>query len=612
MRKTLLTSPAFASKNMKLRSALVPVFALIAVALARSAKADTTLTTFDNFTPSARYASWSSAAITATSSNYIITATNYGSLWKQVGPINASGTTNIVLDVDLNAPNAAADGNLGILVDLTDNDNTQISYRWYGRNRGHHILTANLFTTNGVFATDNGVAITNGAYRMVTNQVGSTPGIDTSILWHVNVELDPGAYQNQQYTISLNDLTLTAGTNGGGGGGNSNICGAVSTFDNTSLNIGGNWSSQVDTATNIQITATGFGDGWNTCSVNTDSNKTLQLNVTLTAPATANGKLGPIVVLQDGDGTQMQYTWYGQNPGTNLVLTKALNAGNIVAAGSTPGFNFSTISFFHVQLDPSSYGSSYTVAWNDLSVTGCTNSQSQTGSDVCATIDNFNSDYMAGYYGNWNVNNEQSGTDSLSMTAPAGGFGGGYHGVIPNIMTDSNKTLRLNVTLTAPSTANGKLGPIVILQDGDGTQLQYAWYGQNPATNLVLTSPLSSGNNVQAGSIPGFDFSSISFFHLQLDPSTYSGSYTITWNNLDIFGCTAVPINITSFSYDKASGQFTLTWTSEPGATYAVDYTSDLQAGFHSSVTGIPSAGGTTTVSIYLYDPQNFVRVRKQ
>jgi hypothetical protein len=515
------------------------------------------------------------------------------------------------LDVDLNAPTAAADGNLGVLVDLTDNDNTQIAYRWYGRTRGHHILTANLFTTNGVFATDNGVAITNGAFRMVTNQPGSTPGLDTSILWHVNVELDPGAYQNQQYTISFNDLTLTAGTNGnGGGGGSSNICAAVSTFDNTSLNIGGNWTSQLDTATNIQMTATGFGDGWNTCSVNTDSNKTLQLNVTLTATAAANGKLGPIVVLEDGDGTQMQYTWYGQNPGTNIALTKALNAGNQVAAGSTPGFNYSTISFFHVQLDPSSYASPYTVAWNDLSVIGCTN-QSQTGSDVCATIDNFNNDYgMAGYYVNWNVNNEQVGPDSLSMTAS--GFGGGYHGVIPNINTDSNKTLRLNVTLTAPPAANGQLGPIVVLQDGDGTQLRYAWYGQNPATNLVLTAPLNSGVIAQAGSTAGFDFSTISFFHVQVDPSGYAGSYTVSFNNLDIFGCTAVPINITSYSYDKSSGQFTLTWTSDPGATYAVEYTSDLKAGFLSSITGIPSAGSTTTITIYLYDPQNFVRVRKQ
>src|SRR6185436_5455652 len=101
-------------------------------------------------------------------------------------------------------------------------------------------------------------------------------------------------------------------------------------------------------------------------------------------PGTANGKLGPIVVLQDADGTQIQYAWYGLNPGTNLTLTKVLGTGTIVAPGSTPGFNHSAISFFHVQLDPSTYGSSYTVAWNDLSVVGCTSGGGGGDSGICA------------------------------------------------------------------------------------------------------------------------------------------------------------------------------------------------------------------------------------
>jgi len=577
-----------------------------------SAKAaDTTLTTFDGpFTPNALYASWSGATTSSTSSNYVITATGYGSMWKQVGPINASGASNIVFDVDLSG-NAGADGAIGVIVDLTDNDNTQISYRWFGRSRGHHILIANLFTTN-ILATDNGIAVTNNAFRIVTNAPGGTAGLDTSILWHVNVELDPSSY-GQAYTIAMNDLKLTSGT-GGGGGTSTNECAVISSFDNTSLNAGtANWTSQISTPSNIQITATGFGDGWNVCSANTDSNATLTLNVTLAATAAANGKLGPIVVLEDGDGTQLRYTFYGQNPSTNLVLISALSAGSQVAPGSTSGFNFSTISFFHVQLDPSSYAGSYTVSWNNLGVTGCTNSQPPLGNDVCATIDNFNSDFMAGYYPNWSVANEVSGPNSLSMTAT--GFGGGYHGVFPNVATESNKVLRLDVTLTAPAVANGKLGPIVVLQDGDGTQLTYAFYGQNPATNLILTRVLSAGVPVEAqpGGTPGFDFSTISFFHLQLDPSSYAGSYTVAFNNLDVFGCTTVPITIMYYSYDRSSQQFTLTWTSDPSASYAIQSSSDLQAGFTDIATGIPSAGSTTTVSVPLSDPsKGFVRVRKE
>ena len=586
-------------------AALVAGFATL-----NSAKAaETTITTFDNFSPTAKYASWSSAPFSATSSNFVITATGYGSLLKTYGPLNAAGSSNIVFDVDLSGA-ADADGKLGVLVSLTDNDNTQISYRWFGRSRGHHVLTANLFTTN-ILATDNGVAITDGTFKVVTNQVGGTAGLDTSILWHVNVELDPSSY-GQAYTIAMNDLKLTSGA-GGGGGGSTNECAVISSFDNTTLNLGAGWTSQVSTPSNIQITATGFGDGWNVCSVNTDSNATLTLNVTLAATAAANGKLGPIVVLEDGDGTQLRYTFYGQNPSTNLVLTSALSAGSQVAAGSTPGFNFSTISFFHVQLDPSSYAGSYTVSWNNLGVTGCTNSQPPLGNDVCATIDNFNSDFMAGYYVNWSAANEVSGPNSLSMTAT--GFGGGYHGVFPNVATESNKVLRLDVTLTAPAAANGKLGPIVVLQDGDGTQLTYAFYGQNPATNLILTSLLSAGVPVaaQPGSTPGFDFSTISFFHLQLDPSSYAGSYTVAFNNLDVFGCTTVPITIMNYSYDRPSQQFSLTWTSEPSASYAIQSSSDLQAGFTDIATGIPSAGSTTTVSVPLTDPsKGFVRIRKE
>src|SRR5215468_10143455 len=153
---------------------------LAGVATLKSTAADTTLTTFDNFTPNALYPSWTSASTNATPTNYIVTATGYGSLWKQVGPINAAGTSNIVFDVDLSGT-ADADGKLGVLVRLKDNDNTQTSYRWYGRSRGHHILSANLFSTNFP-ATDNGVAITNGTFQFLTNDPGSTPGLDTSIL----------------------------------------------------------------------------------------------------------------------------------------------------------------------------------------------------------------------------------------------------------------------------------------------------------------------------------------------------------------------------------------------------------------------------------------------
>jgi hypothetical protein len=581
--------------------------------LAGAALADTSISTFDNFTPNAVYPSWSSGTIQATSSNYIVTATGYGSLWKQIGPLNGTGNTNLVLDIDLSG-STGADTNLGVIVDLKDGDDTQISYRFYGRSRGHHVLVANLFTAD-VPATDNGVAITNNLFRIVTNSAGSTAGLDLANLWHLNLEMDPYVYTFAPYTIAFNDLKLANGTNssGGGGGGPAGVCAVVSSFDNTGLGgTYGAWSTQTITPTNLQITATGWGGGYAavTPSITTTTNKTLQLNVTLTAPAAANGMLGPIVVLEDGDGTQVRYAWYGQNPGTNIILTNILAAGTIVQPGSVPGFDFNTISFFHLQLDPSSYGGSYTAAWNDLSVIGCDNSSTDSG--LCATVSSFDNYYMAGQYGSWSGQTPTSTASNWQITATSG-FGGAYNFITPAINTTTNRTLTLNVTLTAPAAANGLLGPIVVLEDADGTQLRYAWYGQSPGTNLVLTSVLGAGVLAQAGTTPGFDASSITAFHIQVDPSSYGGAYTAAFNDISIFGCAASTIEITSYSYDPQSQSCTLTWTSQAGASYAIQASNNLQTGFSDIATGIPSAGSTTSVVVAMPDPtKGFLRVRKQ
>ena len=576
--------------------------------MVNSTRADTPITTFDNFVPNALYPSWSAGTAIATPTNYIITATGYGSLWKQLGPppINGAGNSNIVVDVNLSG-SAGADGKLGVIVDLKDADNTQISYRWYGRSTGHHILVGNLFSTN-VPATDNGVIITNNLYRIVTNAAGTTAGLDLTALWHLNLELDPSTYA-VAYTLQWNDLRLTSGS-----GGSTGVCAVVSAFDNTVLSgLYGSWTAQTPTPTNLQVTATGWGGGWSavTPNINTTSNKTLQLNVTLTAPAAANGKLGPIVVLEDGDGTQLKYAWYGQTPGTNLVLSSVLSGGTIAVAGSVAGFDFSTIKYYNLQLDPSSYAGSYTVAWNDLSIIGCDNTNSETG--FCATVCSFKNFFMSGDYGNWLSANEISTPDYWEMSAS--GFGGGYSSLYPNLTTTSNRTLQLNVTLIAPAAANGKLGPIVVLQDADGTQLNYAWYGQSPGTNLVLTKALNAGAPVggQPGTTAGFDFSSIAFFHLQLDSGSYADAYTIQANDLSIIGCPPVIIQITAFSYDPVSGQFNLTWSSENGATYAIQTSSDLGTTFADAYTGIASGGASTSVSITPLDPaRTFIRIRKE
>src|SRR5262249_43290280 len=150
--KMLLNYPSIVPPNMKRDSKwrLVPTLLLTGAAMLGAAKAATTeVTTFDSFTPNALYASWSSATINSTPTNYAVTATGYGSFWKQLGPppVSAAGYSNLVLDVTLDGT-SLADTNLGVLVDLIDGDGTEIDYRFYGRSRGHHIIVCNLFTTN--------------------------------------------------------------------------------------------------------------------------------------------------------------------------------------------------------------------------------------------------------------------------------------------------------------------------------------------------------------------------------------------------------------------------------------------------------------------------------
>jgi hypothetical protein len=159
--------------------------------LAGPAAADTTISTFDYFTSGALYASWTTATIDSGPTAYIITATGYGSNWKYLGTIDASGETNIELTVTLSGP-PAADGHLGPIVSFVDADGTYVNYAWYGRTLGHHVLTMPV------------------ALPSSTNSPGTTPGLDLATLTHMHLQLDPGGFGAAgAYTISWEDLRLT-------------------------------------------------------------------------------------------------------------------------------------------------------------------------------------------------------------------------------------------------------------------------------------------------------------------------------------------------------------------------------------------------------------------
>src|SRR2546429_9896358 len=90
-----------------------------ALAIASSALGDTTVSSFDNYTSDALYGSWSSATIVSGTTNYSVTATNYGSNYKYIGfpVINGAGNTTVQLTVTLSGAPAAG-GKLGPLIQL--------------------------------------------------------------------------------------------------------------------------------------------------------------------------------------------------------------------------------------------------------------------------------------------------------------------------------------------------------------------------------------------------------------------------------------------------------------------------------------------------------------
>lgn len=164
-------------------------------AFALQAPAETIITTFsDGFELNSYYAAWGTVDIAPGDTNFSITATGYGSGYKDINPnLDASGETKIQLTVTLSSPTAGAkDPVSGPIVSLVDADGTFYNYAWYGLTIGRHVLTFPLKAPTSVTAA------------------GTTSGLDLSALDFFHLQDDPGAYKGQ-YTITFEDLRLTGG-----------------------------------------------------------------------------------------------------------------------------------------------------------------------------------------------------------------------------------------------------------------------------------------------------------------------------------------------------------------------------------------------------------------
>ena len=150
------------------------------------------------------------------------------------------------------------------------------------------------------------------------------------------------------------------------------------------------------------------------------------------------------------------------------------------------------------------------------------------------TFDNFVSDAL---YPSWALPSATIVSGPSAYTITATGYGSNYKYIgAPAINGVGNTHLELTVTLSGPAGADGHLGPIIGLIDGDGTHVNYAWYGQLLGSH-VLTVPIDSPTWTDApGTTPGLDLSTLTHMHMQLDPGGFgtSGFYTVSWENLSL------------------------------------------------------------------------------
>lgn len=151
------------------------------------------------------------------------------------------------------------------------------------------------------------------------------------------------------------------------------------------------------------------------------------------------------------------------------------------------------------------------------------------------------------------------GTESYSVTATGYGSNWTYIGGL-GVQGAGNTHLKLDVTLEGPPAADGHLGPLITLVDADGSNYNFAWYGQLLG-NHILTIPVNAPTWIGGpGTVPGLDLDHIDHLHLQLDPGGFgtAGQYTVRWNELSLFTQASLPGDFNEDGH--VDGQDFLVW----------------------------------------------------
>lgn len=148
----------------------------------------------------------------------------------------------------------------------------------------------------------------------------------------------------------------------------------LSDFNGVGLDgVYASWSTGTVTvgATELTVSSTTFGGGFDTfATVDISGYDTIALDLTV------NNDTSPTVlaILQDGDGTQFAYRWFGLALGAHSLnfplfpvpdLDPGYGDSFVAAAGGTAGLDLTSISAFQLQIDDED---TYSVAFDNLAV----------------------------------------------------------------------------------------------------------------------------------------------------------------------------------------------------------------------------------------------------
>ena len=123
---------------------------------------------------------------------------------------------------------------------------------------------------------------------------------------------------------------------------------------------------------------------------------------------------------------------------------------------------------------------------------------------------------------------------------------------------------------------------------------------------LDVPLPTGHGKLDQIGSL-GFNLMSNDLF----TNGNAGGTYTVSNFRLDY--STPPAFKIKTVAYVPEFDGLSLTWDSQPGATYVLQFSNDLNAwGDWIFPASIPSQGDTTTFLIEFVEPNTYYRIRKE